>query len=60
MSYSGTVTVKVISVSNVPIADANGSSDPYVTITVGKTEQKTTDKANDLNPVFNESIVLSR
>ena len=58
MSYSGTVTIKVVSVSNVPVADANGSSDPYVIITVGKTEQKTSEKSNNLNPVFNESIAL--
>ena len=58
MSYQGTVTVKVISVDNVPEADIQGGSDPYVTVSIGKTKQKTKAIQNELNPVFNESLLL--
>ena len=57
MSFKGTVTIEIISVDNVPKADIQGGSDPYVTVSIGGTTKKTSVKENDLNPVYNESLI---
>ena len=56
MSFPGTVVITVISVDNVPVADLNGKSDPYVTVEIGSKKQKTTVKKKELNPVYNECM----
>lgn len=53
------LVVEVIAAQNVPIADSNGKSDPYITMTVnGEQKQKTTVKKKDLNPTFNETFTF--
>eukprot|EP00041_Stephanoeca_diplocostata_P011791 m.194915 g.194915 ORF g.194915 m.194915 type:complete len:485 (-) comp18669_c0_seq2:59-1513(-) len=57
-------TLHVICATNLPIADANGFSDPYVKVwlfrgtqQIKKSKRKTKIMYKNLNPVFNEALV---
>jgi Ca2+-dependent lipid-binding protein len=66
MVEHGKVFVTIIEARNLPAADTNGKSDPYVRIKnvkglsmPGKDYEKTKVVEKTLNPVFNESFTLS-
>eukprot|EP00164_Ancoracysta_twista_P016953 GFYU01028695.1.p1 GENE.GFYU01028695.1~~GFYU01028695.1.p1 ORF type:complete len:567 (+),score=139.85 GFYU01028695.1:250-1950(+) len=50
------VTVKVKSAKNLMAADANGFSDPFVQVKMGKTKVKTKVQKKTLNPTWNEDF----
>eukprot|EP01119_Soliformovum_irregulare_P009702 TRINITY_DN2331_c0_g1_i4.p1 TRINITY_DN2331_c0_g1~~TRINITY_DN2331_c0_g1_i4.p1 ORF type:complete len:1787 (+),score=428.30 TRINITY_DN2331_c0_g1_i4:45-5405(+) len=50
--------VKVIGAKGLAPSDNNGSSDPYVEITVGKQKYKTKVVDKNLNPVWNETFTF--
>ena len=54
----GKLTIEVISASDLPSADIQGSSDPYCKIKCGSFKQQTKAIQNDLNPVWNECLCL--
>ncbi|KAL2474933.1 ADP-ribosylation factor GTPase-activating protein AGD12 [Abeliophyllum distichum] len=54
----GMLKVKVIKGTNLAIRDML-SSDPYVVLTVGKQKTQTTVSRSNLNPVWNEELMLS-
>ena len=51
-----TVTIDVISASNLPNEDIIGKSDPYAVLTCGDWTSKTKVIDNNLNPEWNESM----
>ncbi|ODV97927.1 hypothetical protein PACTADRAFT_47760 [Pachysolen tannophilus NRRL Y-2460] len=57
----GKLTVTVVSASDLPAADSNGKSDPYVKLFLNNEEQeffKTKTIKKTLNPTFNETTVI--
>ena len=57
MSYPGTVIVENLSIENLPSMDVGGSSDPYIVVQCGGTEQRTKPMNANLNPQFSERLM---
>ncbi|CAM8977847.1 unnamed protein product [Rhodiola kirilowii] len=58
VEFIGIVKVKVVKGTNLAIKDMR-SSDPYVVLTLGQQKLQTTVKQSNLNPVWNEDLMLS-
>ncbi|CAH9084125.1 unnamed protein product [Cuscuta epithymum] len=56
--FRGVLTVTVISAEELPATDLSGKSDPFVVITMKKSEQKSKTRVlnNTLNPVWNQTF----
>eukprot|EP01088_Endostelium_zonatum_P011131 TRINITY_DN2497_c0_g1_i1.p1 TRINITY_DN2497_c0_g1~~TRINITY_DN2497_c0_g1_i1.p1 ORF type:complete len:284 (+),score=74.06 TRINITY_DN2497_c0_g1_i1:58-909(+) len=55
----GKVRIRVIGAKDLLAADAGGTSDPYVNITVGQSKQKTKVVKRNLNPSWNETFTFN-
>ena len=55
---SGVVMIELVSCSNLKAMDADGFSDPYVKINLGKQRFKSKVKNKTLNPIFKENFSL--
>lgn len=51
--------VRVLEARNLAAKDLNGFSDPYVRVTVGKSKAKSATIYKNLNPVWNEELLLT-
>ncbi|GMI81912.1 ARF-GAP domain 12 [Hibiscus trionum] len=58
VEFIGLLKVKVVKGTNLAIRDMM-TSDPYVILTLGQQTVQTTVKPSDLNPVWNEELMLS-
>ncbi|CAI2164977.1 18567_t:CDS:2 [Funneliformis geosporum] len=58
MTKKGVLKVTVIEAKNLKDEDKIGKSDPYVTLNIGESTQKTTVKGGDLNPTYNEEFLF--
>jgi Ca2+-dependent lipid-binding protein len=50
--------LEVVEARNLAVRDANGFSDPYVKVALGKNKKKTKTIKKNLNPFFNEELVM--
>ncbi|KAG6583853.1 ADP-ribosylation factor GTPase-activating protein AGD12, partial [Cucurbita argyrosperma subsp. sororia] len=58
VEFMGLLKVKVIKGTNLAVRDMK-SSDPFITLTLGQQTAKTTVIKSNLNPVWNEELMLS-
>ncbi|XP_038895936.1 ADP-ribosylation factor GTPase-activating protein AGD12-like [Benincasa hispida] len=58
VEFMGLLKVKVIKGTNLAVRDVK-SSDPFITLTLGQQTAKTTVIKSNLNPVWNEELMLS-
>jgi stromal membrane-associated protein len=59
IEFIGVLVVKIISAKDLVNADIIGKSDPYVVAQLGKQILKSKVIQNDLNPVWNETLMFS-
>jgi Ca2+-dependent lipid-binding protein len=55
-SLKSTIYVNIIRARNLISKDIGGTSDPYVTVTIGPFTAKTSTRRRNLNPEWNESF----
>ncbi len=55
---NGILTVGVIECRNLAAMDSCGTSDPFVTVSVGQKREKTEKKMKELNPVYNSTFLF--
>ncbi|MES1910298.1 MAG: hypothetical protein MHM6MM_002918, partial [Cercozoa sp. M6MM] len=56
--YYGVLNVEVMNGAQLPAADRNGLSDPFLVLKLGDEKRKTTVKKNTLNPTWNENFMF--
>jgi stromal membrane-associated protein len=56
--WTGVLAIRLLDGTNLPVKDLNGSSDPYVVFKIGTQKAKSKTIKKNLNPVWNENLML--